>query len=100
MFSGDPGSHVHGAIIGGVFRGQIHLPSEQETYHIEKSEGRFEEKPVFHSVIYKESDTKLDPYKYAMVEFTQGSNYRPAFYLTSLLEIVLKIKISTLDIQR
>ena len=60
---GKPGSKVHGAIIEGVFRGTIHVPSERETYHVEKSHRFYDNKPVFHSVIYKESDLNIDPFK-------------------------------------
>ena len=62
-----PGSRVRGSIIKGVFAGSIHIPDEQETYHVEKSNRFFENKPVFHSVIYKESHMNLDPFRWAIV---------------------------------
>ncbi|XP_060569692.1 disintegrin and metalloproteinase domain-containing protein 10-like [Ruditapes philippinarum] len=58
-----PGSSVMGGIIQGVFTGSIHIPSEQETYHVENSYRFFDKKPEFHSVIYKESDMNLDPFR-------------------------------------
>ena len=58
---GVPNSHCYGSVIQGVFQGTIHLPDE--TYHIEKSKRFFNDAPVFHSVIYRESDMNLDPFK-------------------------------------
>ncbi|XP_052265783.1 disintegrin and metalloproteinase domain-containing protein 10-like isoform X5 [Dreissena polymorpha] len=60
---GETGSQVHGSIIEGVFQGTIRVPSDLETYHVEKSHRFFENRPVFHSVIYKESDMNLDPFR-------------------------------------
>ncbi|XP_052814652.1 disintegrin and metalloproteinase domain-containing protein 10-like isoform X3 [Mya arenaria] len=66
LYSGElkdqPGSKVQGAIIQGIFTGSIHVPSEKEVYHVEKSKRFFEHSPVFHSVIYRESDMNLDPF--------------------------------------
>ena len=60
-FSGIPGSHCHGSVIQGIFQGSIHLPDE--TLHVEKSNRFFNDAPVFHSVIYRESDLNLDPFR-------------------------------------
>lgn len=67
MIVGKPGSHVHGAIIQGIFRGTILVPSDKEVYHVEKSNRFFNDQPVFHSVIYKESDMNFDPYRYVLL---------------------------------
>ncbi|XP_053387850.1 disintegrin and metalloproteinase domain-containing protein 10-like isoform X3 [Mercenaria mercenaria] len=67
IYSGEvidkPGSSVMGGILNGVFTGSISIPSEKETYHVENSHRFFQNKPVFHSVIYKESDMNLDPFR-------------------------------------
>lgn len=60
---GEPNSHVHGAIIEGMFRGEVRVPSHNDTYFIEKSRRFFKKQPQFHSVIYRESQMDLDPYR-------------------------------------
>ena len=61
LFPGIPKSHCYGSVIQGIFQGTIHLP--EETYHIEKSKRFFKDSPVFHSVIYRESDMNIDPFR-------------------------------------
>jgi len=78
---------VRGSIIKGVFAGSIHIPEEQETYHVEKSNRFFENKPVFHSVIYKESHMNLDPFRWAIVIIVGIYLYMVVF--TDLLMISL-----------
>ncbi|KAL4216837.1 Disintegrin and metalloproteinase domain-containing protein 10 [Mactra antiquata] len=60
---GKPGSYINGGILQGVFIGSLHVPSENEVYHVEKSTKYFKDKPGVHSVIFRESDMNLDPYK-------------------------------------
>ena len=59
--AGIPKSHCYGSVIQGIFQGTIHLP--EETYHIEKSKRFFKDSPAFHSVIYRESDLNIDPFR-------------------------------------
>ncbi|PIK57918.1 ADAM10 metallopeptidase [Apostichopus japonicus] len=55
----DPESHIHGAIIDGRFSGTIYTDGKEE-YHVENSRHHFDEKPDFHSIIYKSSDVDFD----------------------------------------
>lgn len=64
-FKGVPGSQVHGAVLRGIFQGTIVL-SEDEIYFIEPSDRYFREtrRPQnFHSIIYREDNMILDPYR-------------------------------------
>ncbi|KAK3597917.1 hypothetical protein CHS0354_042258 [Potamilus streckersoni] len=59
-----PGSKVDGAIIQGMFRGEIHIPGDT-VYHIEVN-NRFNKSQLsagHHSVIYRDKDLNLDPYR-------------------------------------
>ncbi|KAL3886426.1 hypothetical protein ACJMK2_026418 [Sinanodonta woodiana] len=59
-----PGSKVDGAIIQGIFRGEIHIPGDT-VYHIEVN-NRFNKSQLstgHHSVIYRDQDLDLDPYR-------------------------------------
>ncbi|KAK3597919.1 hypothetical protein CHS0354_042260 [Potamilus streckersoni] len=61
---GIPGSKVDGAIIQGMFRGEIHVPGDT-VYHIEVN-NRFNQSQLsasHHSVIYRNKDLNLDPYR-------------------------------------
>ncbi|KAK3597916.1 hypothetical protein CHS0354_042255 [Potamilus streckersoni] len=58
------GSKVDGAIIQGIFRGEIHIPGDT-VYHIEVN-NRFNKSQLsagHHSVIYRDKDLNLDPYR-------------------------------------
>ncbi|XP_061190593.1 disintegrin and metalloproteinase domain-containing protein 10-like [Saccostrea echinata] len=64
---GEPGSNVHGAVILGIFRGKINIPSDT-VYHIEPAYRFYglneAQKLPYHSVIYKDEHLDLDPYRY------------------------------------
>ncbi|XP_022312619.1 disintegrin and metalloproteinase domain-containing protein 10-like isoform X3 [Crassostrea virginica] len=64
---GEPGSHVHGAVILGIFRGTIMIPGDT-VYQIEPAyrfygleEAR---KLPYHSVIYKNDHIDTDPFRH------------------------------------
>lgn len=61
-FSGEPGSHVFGSLIEGVFQGKIISPRDGDFY-VEKAHYYFpkEANHTFHSVIYHSQDV-TDPY--------------------------------------
>ena len=61
IFKGIPNSHCYGSVLQGIFQGSIHLPDE--TFYVEKSKRFFNGDPTFHSVIYRESDINMDPFK-------------------------------------
>ena len=56
--SDDIDSSAHGSIHEGIFEGVINY--EDETYHLEPSHKYFDN-PDKHSIIYKFSDTIMDP---------------------------------------
>ncbi|KAL3886424.1 hypothetical protein ACJMK2_026416 [Sinanodonta woodiana] len=61
---GISGSKVDGAIIQGIFRGEIHIPGDT-VYYIEVN-NRFNESQIsanHHSVIYRDKDLNFDPYR-------------------------------------
>ncbi|XP_048748710.2 disintegrin and metalloproteinase domain-containing protein 10-like isoform X3 [Ostrea edulis] len=64
---GEPGSHVHGAVILGIFRGTIRIPGDT-LYHIEPAYRFYglkeAQKLSYHSVIYKDEHVNLDPYRH------------------------------------
>ncbi|XP_048748711.2 disintegrin and metalloproteinase domain-containing protein 10-like [Ostrea edulis] len=73
---GVPGSQVHGAVLRGIFQGTIVL-SEDEIYFIEPSDRYFREtrRPQnFHSIIYREDNMILDPYRYKRAGANHGGS--------------------------
>ena len=54
--TGEPGSHVFGSIINGVFEGSIHSPVD--SFYVEKAHKYFpkESNQSFHSIIYNGKD--------------------------------------------
>lgn len=66
LFTGEPGSHVHGAVILGIFRGTVRIPDDT-VYHIEPAYRFYglkeAEKLPYHSVIYKDEHVDIDPFR-------------------------------------
>lgn len=64
---GEPGSHVHGAVILGIFRGTVRIPDDT-VYHIEPAYRFYglkeAQKLPYHSVIYKEEHVDVDPFRH------------------------------------
>lgn len=62
---GVPEGSVHGAVLGGLFQG-VMVVSQDEIYFIEPASRYFRghDPPTHtHSVIYREKDMNLDPYR-------------------------------------
>lgn len=62
---GVPGGSVHGAVLDGLFQG-VMVVSQDEIYFIEPASRYFRghDPPTHaHSVIYREEDMNLDPYR-------------------------------------
>lgn len=71
---GEPNSHVHGAVISGIFRGSITIPDDT-VYHIEPSVrffGNNHNRP-FHSVIYSEKHLDINPFRHRREAHSQGT---------------------------
>lgn len=64
---GEPGSHVHGAVILGIFRGTVRIPDDT-VYHIEPAYRFYglkeAEKLPYHSVIYRDEHVDIDPFRH------------------------------------